>query len=311
MPFAQADLEKFVTGLGLSADKAKVVMDAIGSDGAILNKFGEHVLRQEDYSSKMDALKKEQEKLEADFQDKVRKEEEFHNSVAQWKTDAEKRAEAAITAAKNEAAASLSAARDKIRALAEKNGIPEEEIKDLIAAAPVTRTNNDPPPRSDDGRFMTRESFQKEAEFYSLLPAIQMDLRDDYYRLYGNDAPRINWEKVIADAKSNKLSLADQFEKSYNLTQKRTELAEKQRTADLEKARKEGEEAARTKMLAEHPELSSRTIDRQRVGSPILDKAREHAEEDRKKRGGTGPQDTVSAAVAAFNSGKYKDGKAA
>lgn len=313
MPFAQADLEKFVTELGLPADKAKVVLDAIGSDEGVRNKFGDNVLRKSDYSAKMNEFQKEKERLEADYQKKVREEDAFHSSMAGWKTEKEKETEKLITAAREEAQSKLASIQQKVRELAQRNGIPEDEIKDLTAVQVepnTTRTSNDRP-RNDNGTYMSVEQFQKEARFYAKLPALQMGMEREYYRLFGNDAPAINWDKLIDDSAANRKSLQAQFEETYKVPEKRAEVAETRRKDELDKARKEGEEAALAKFRAEHPEISTRSVTREVHGSPILDRARAHAKESKDHAAANGQQEAVSAAVKAFNEGKYREGQAA
>ena len=314
MPFAQADLENFVKDLALPADKAKLVMDAIGSDAATLEKFGSNVLRQNDYSAKMNDLQKEKDRLEAEYQEKVKKEESFHASLVGWKTDAEKKAEAAIATARQDAEAKLTAVQQKVRELATRNGISEDEIKDLVTAStvePTRTTRTDPTPRNDDGRFMSKDEFREEAKFYARLPGMQMTIEREYYRLFGNDAPDINWDKLIADASSNKRSLQQQYEASYKVPEKRAEVADTKHKKEIEEAEKRGEESARSKLLAEHPDMASRTVSREHRGSPILDQARAHAKKDQTDHHASGSQETVGAAVKAYREGKYRQENAA
>lgn len=322
MSFGTAELETFVKDLGLPAEKAKIVMDAIGSDAATLEKFGGHVLRQSDYSAKMGDLQKQKDALEADYQKKVNDEQNFHSSLVSWKSEKEKEAEGIIAKAKEEAQGKLTAVQQKIRELAERNGIPESEIKDMVDAniAPVRASDgNADPLRGLDGRFVSVKEFADTARYYAKLPAIQMSLEREYFRLFGDDAPEPNWDKLIDDtqrvnesrAAGQKLSLAQMFEQTYKLPEKRAEVATKRRQEEIDKARKEGEEAALVKFRAEHPDLSTRTVDRERRGSPILEQARTHAAEGKRPNAEHGSHAAVSAAVAAFNSGKYKEGHAA
>jgi hypothetical protein len=311
MPYAVADLEKFVADLGLPADKAKMVLDSIGADEGARNKFGEHVLRQQDYSSKMDALKTEQQRLETEYKSKVAQEEAFHASVATWKTEAEKKTEEAITKARREAEDRLANASAKIRTLATNHGIPEDEIKDLLVA-PANPNPNPQPRDPETGKFMTTEQYLRDADFYARLPGIMSSKEREYYRLYGTDAPDINWDKVIDASKTNKKPLGVMFDETYKLAEKRQEIEAKKHADDIAAAEKRGEEAALSKLLAEHPEMTGRVVNRERPGSPILERAREHAKlPDAPKPSPNASRDAVSAAVQAFQDGKYKSGQAA
>jgi len=308
MPFAQADLETWVKGLGLPEDQQKSVLASLGTE-SVLSKVGETIMLRPEFSRKMDELQKEKDRLETDYQEKVKKEENFHASLVGWKTDAEKKAEAAIATARQDAEAKLTAVQQKVRELATRNGISEDEIKDLVAAStvePTRTTRTEPTTRNDDGRFMSKDEFREEAKFYARLPGMQMTIEREYYRLFGNDAPDINWDKLIADASSNKRSLQQQYEASYKVPEKRAEVADTKHKKEIEEAEKRGEEAARSRLLAEHPDMASRTVSREHRGSPILDQAREHAKKAADQHTASGPQETVNAAVKAFREGKYR-----
>jgi hypothetical protein len=313
MPYTAAELETFVKELGLPEDKAKAVLGAIGSDGATLEKFGAHVLRQADYSAKLNELATEKTRLEADFQKKREEEDRFHAGVASWKTAKEKEVADRMAQATADAEAKLNAARDKVKSLVARGAVLEDDVKDLLTApTATTTTRTDDQPRDANGKYLSREEFQNEASFFLRIPGLVTSMEREYFRMFGNDAPAPNWELVMESAKKIKSAqpMRDAFEQTYKLPEKRAEIAKKQHDDDIAAAEKRGAEAARSKMLAENPEISGRTVSRERPGSPILDRGRAQMEE--MKKAGKAPasdhasRDTVSAAVAAFNDGKYR-----
>lgn len=310
MPFTVEELRTWVTSLGLPEAQQKTALELFSSE-QVLPKVGETIMLRPEFSRKLDELQKEKERLEAEFAERQKKEDQFHSSLATWKTQAEKDAAAAITKAREESEAKLTANAEKIRLLAAKYGVPEEEVKDLVALpANVTPVRTEVVRDPDTGRFVTREQFQTEARFYAKLPAVVIALDREYYKLFGADAPAVNWDKVIDEAQDNHRTLTAQFELAYKIPEKRTEIAEGVHKKAIDEAEKRGRESAMSQYFAEHPEAINRPIDRPRGGSPILDQARRDAATDPTKARPApgGPQSAVEAATKAYQEGKYKGG---
>jgi hypothetical protein len=285
MPYTAEDLGTWVKSLGLSEADQKIMLEKLGAE-SVLPKVGETILMRSEFAKKMDELKKEQSTLTADYESKRKKEDQFHASVAQWQTEEEKKMQAQITAAREDAEAKLSAASAKIRKLAETHAIPEDQIKDLLEA-PAPRGNNNNAPdntreliRGLEGKFVSAAHLREETIAFAQLPGIISKHEREYYKLFGADAPDINWNDLVKKSSEEKRPLSAVFETTYKLAEKRTELAEAQHKKDIADAESRGAESARTKLLAEHPELASRTITRERTGSAILDQARLHAKQE-------------------------------
>jgi hypothetical protein len=308
MPFTAAELESWVKGLGIPEADQKVVLEKLGAE-AVLPKVGEAILMRSDYSKNLDALKQEKEKLESEYRQKVAAEDKFRESLTGWKTQKEKEYEGQLAAARQEAEAKLAAASAKIKAVADRYGVPEDEVKDLLVAAPNPNPNPAPPRDSDTGKFLPREEWNREAQAYVKLPAIMVGLDREYYRLFGNDAPPINWEKVIEGATANKRPVSQEFESMFHMEDKRKEIAKAAHDKEIDDARKAGEQSAMSKLMAEHPELANRSVIREHRGSPILDEARRQAAAGKPPdKPAGGPRSAVEAAVKAFQDGRYKGG---
>lgn len=303
MPFTTAECETWVKGLGLSEADQKVVLEKIGSNPDVLNKVGGSILAQGEFSRKMDELKNRETTLETEYRTKVEAEDRFRESLTGWKTQKEQETENRIKAAREESEAKLTAARERIRTLATAHGIPEDEIRDLVpTTAAVTR--QDPPRDTTTGQF-TRDDFNKEARAYVRLGPIINRMDREYFHLFGNDAPEPDWNAVIQRAEESKRPVADVFADTYKIREKRAELDTAKHTKEVEDARKAGEEAARSKIYAEHPELGIRTVntDRQR-SSPVLKLAREQMK-DGAPKDAKDPNRAAKNAASAWNDGKY------
>jgi hypothetical protein len=310
MPFTATELAEWVNGLGLDEASKKAVLESMGKP-EVLSKVGDSVMMRSEFSKKMDGLQSERAKLEKEVQDRIAKEDQFHASVSEWKTKKEKEAEAAIAQAREEAEDRLAAVQARIKAIAQEEGISEDKIKDLVTARTETRTRKEPAVRDPEtGKWVSQDEFNNKfrregVEMAKLIP-IMNRLEKDYRKLFGDDAPDVDYNKLIDVAASKGRKLSEVFEDEYKLSARRKELDDNQRKKDLEAAELRGAESARSKLLSEHPELSSRQVTRERQGSPILEQGRKQAEKgappNRK------PGEGVEAAVSAFRSGKYKDG---
>jgi len=64
VPYTKEELEEWVKGFNVSDDKKKVLLETL-ADPEVLSEVGKGVLRQSDYSRKMDALTEERQELQA------------------------------------------------------------------------------------------------------------------------------------------------------------------------------------------------------------------------------------------------------
>jgi len=311
------DLGKWVEGLKLpEADRAAVIA-AIGKGGEDALKYIEtNQLRQDEFSKKMNDLQTDIQKKEKDLEAKIANEDKYHNSLASWDTKRKKELEAATTA-RQQAEQRLAAARDKVLALAKENDLPEDEIGKLFEGAPNVTPNTDQnrstnfDPKEFEGRFVSKETFQNEARAYAKFAALIPSIEREHFKLFGEAAETPNWEKLIEDtvAAGGTKTLKQIYEDQYKVSEKREQL----RNADVDKriadARTEAAQAERAKILADNPTLANAGVrSGEREGSPVLAMATKQAAEAAKGKPPVTAQSPVAAAVAAFNSGKYKAG---
>jgi septal ring factor EnvC (AmiA/AmiB activator) len=316
------DLSAWVKGIGLSEAEEKTVLEALNKGGEKATKYiEENQLRQSDYSKKMDALTADVKKKETELATKIANEDKYHDSLASWDTKRKKELSDA-TAAREKAEAALAAARDKVTKLAADNDLPADEIAKLFEGAPVStnvnqNTNQNVDTKELDSRFVSKEMFQAEARAYGKFAALIPGLERQYFKLFGDTADPPNWEALIdkAIAANGAKNIKQIFEEEYKISEKREELKNAETESRIKAAREEGATQERAKLLADNPTLSDRGGVRsgEREGSPVLALATKQRMEAEKGKAPVASQNPVAAAVAAFNSGKYKveDKKAA
>jgi hypothetical protein len=304
------DIAQWIKGLELPEAEQKVVLEAIGKGGEKALKYIEgNQLRQDEFSRKLDDVKKK----ETDLAKAIEDENKFHTELASWKRGSEKRL-ADATAAREAAERKLATARDKVKELGTEYEIPAETLDPLFEGV-TTPNNNEPPVRREpeivdpDLQPVTMGTFRAEARAYAKFAALIPSLEREHYRLFGDTAEAPNWEKLIEEtvAARGAKTIKQVYEETFKVAEKREEIRNNAHQADIEKARKEGADAERTKILADNPTAATSVRTGERQGSPVLAMATRQAAEAAKN--GTPPPRTtnpVQAAVNAFNDGKYK-----
>jgi hypothetical protein len=320
MPFTDAELKTWVDGLGLPDDKKGVLLATLGVP-EVLSKVGESVMMRGEFSRKLDELRATEERLTNEFKARVADEEkkttDFINSTTAWKTEKEKIANEAIQArARTEEA--LAEVQKQIKAVATEYGIPEDKLPKANVTVTPTPERKDTPLRDDDGKFVTKEYFEGVAASYVKLPALITKLDREYERLFGREAPIIDWEKVIESSRTNKRTLMQEWEVMFKIPEKRAEIQKQAHDAEISAAEKRGAESERSKIMASNPGLTTGVRTDDHHGSPILERAAAQAEATRKANEASGKTLTVvdegrgvAGAVRAFREGRYKDGKVA
>ncbi len=308
------DIAKWVEGLKLPEAERAAVIAAIGKGGDEALKYIEgNQLRQDEFSRKLNDLQNDVKKKETELNARMAKENEFHDSLANWNTKRKTELDTA-TAAREKAEKALATARDKVLELAKENDLPADDIAKLFEGAPETRRetndNRGVDPKELDSRYVTIDSFRVEAKSYARLATMIPSLERQHFKLFGDAAEPPDWEKLIEE--TTKLggakTLKQVYEETYKVAEKREELTNASWNAKIETAKKEAAEAERAKILADNPAMGQSIRTGEREGSPVLALANKQRAEADKGKPPVTAQNPVAAAVAAFNSGKYKTG---
>lgn len=312
------DLSQWIKGLGLPETEQKTVLEAIGKGGDAALKYIEgNQLRQDEFSRKLDDVKKKEE----DLAKAITEENKFHTELAGWKKGSEKRLADAV-AAREAAERRLQTARDKAKEIATEHDIPAETLEALFEGVAATPNNNEPPARREpentdpDLAPVTVGAFRAEARAYARFAALIPSLEREHYRLFGENAAAPDWEKMIEEtvAARGAKTIKQVYEETFKVSEKREEIRNKEIDTRIATARQEAADAERAKILADNPSLGVTTRGNERQGSPVLEHARKQAVAAAAAGGTARPATAVSpvaAAVEAFNQGKYKTDKAA
>ena len=297
MPFNK-EVEDWVSELGLTAEERKV-FDPLMDKPERIEKVRGSVLRQSEFSRKMQVLDKQKQDLETAVYEKERLVAEDAAALGTWKQSADK------TILENQKA--LEDAKTKtyrleqrMNTLASQYGVDPRELGlDGEPKPPETRTSPDFNADEFDKRYLGRGDADKlmtEVKSTPYIAAELEDIVDENRTLFGKG---INRRELVTNALKNKRSLRDEWETSNEVPKRRTELQEKAIEERINA--RVGEE--RTRILSEHKLPVTRGAE---SGSPILGMRDDLklAGTDRSKATGAG---AVDAAVASYNTGKYRE----
>lgn len=289
-------LKDWLTDLGLAGDDLALVETKLTP---VAPKIGEGVLRQQDYSAKMNELNTARTELQA-ANDRLSAE------AAEWATltAAEKQAAQGQRAALEAAQTKVAALTNRVKTIAANAGIAEADaLQGIDTVAPPTTpptTSNQPPA---DERF---DAFGRQlngiAAMAVTLPAELQMIAEDHRDLTGE---RLDTRAIAAEihkragTRGNQKSLDPRvvWEELHDVPAKRA-AKDKERVEGLvAAAREEG----RTQGLSE---AALPTGSREARHSPVLVQAANSQSRIQRPQ----PQTAVSGAVAAFQSGKYRQG---
>ncbi len=259
-------------------------------------------LRQADYSRAMASVQTAKGEVEMAAQALKAKEDavtRYQAELGTWKAGADVNFQNALQE-REKALNKANAAMARLKSLAVANGLPEDEVlKDLD----VTPVPNSPKPGEqpiDTSRFITRENLQQTVQESALIDATIYDLSVEYQELTGK--PLKGAGLLVQEAIKANRPLGDYIAQKFDfkgLRQKASD-ADVQRRIDEAVKAKETEILSRTNLPGANSGLRTDL-----KGSPIFDAAHEGALKNPPTEGGGG----VSAAVAAFNSGKFRPGQ--
>lgn len=296
MQFAP-EVEEWVKELGLTAEQRSALEPVFGQP-ELQEKVKGSVLRQSEFTRRMQALDKQKADLEAAIAQREAKVIKDAQDLGTWKEQADSTI-VANRKALEDAQLKHFQLQQRMTALATQYGVdPKEWGVDEQAKPPATQSpaTGDAEP---DKRYFTREEAQKFATEIKVTPYVAAeieDIVDEHRALFGKGLSR---RELVANAQKNNRSLREEWETSHEVAKRRQEIEEKK----IEERINTRVAEERTKILSEHKLPVTRGAE---SGSPLL------AMRDDLKLAGTDRStkqgaSAVDAAVSAFNAGKYRN----
>lgn len=282
--------------LGIAGDDLALVETKLTP---VAGKIGEGVLRQQDYSRAMNEINTTKTEL-AEANRRLTEE------AAEWATltAAEKQAAQGQRAALEAAQTKVAALTNRVKTIAANAGIPEQQalegIDTTVTQPPPTPPANTPP--ADDRFDQFGRQLNGIAAMALTLPAELQAIAEDHRDLTGE---RLDTRGVAAEiqkrasTRGNTKSLDPRqvWEEMHGIPAKREAKEKEKFDAAVAAAREEG----RTQGLSE---AALPTGSREARHSPVLVQAANSQSRIQRPQ----PQTAVSGAVAAFQSGKYRQG---
>jgi hypothetical protein len=282
-------------------DEEIATLETILGKEKVLPVLRKSVLATSEFSKQMDKLKKE-------YDEKVAAEDTFHTDVATWKKGAQEKLNRAIQERQ-----SLEAS---IRTLAEQNDAdPEkdwgiklsrtsESDSERTRRSTVTRrdtSNNGDGDDDNRGAFDSKvlDGLANDIRQSPRFTAALADIQAEHFELFGK--PLKGTTQIVDRAIKERKSIREIWEQENKVPDRRAELDKTQREAHD----KEVGDAAVTRYVSEHAVDPSMTPTRTRSesGSPMLNQFYANKKPNEQK-----PEErSVSGAIEAFRSGKYRD----
>lgn len=257
-------------------------------------------LRQADYSRAMADVQKAQKAVEDSqraLTDKEAQVTQFQTELGTWKAGADVKFQEAIKE-REKLAVKAQAAVARLRSLAVANGLSEDEVLRDLDTTPVPEEKKTVP-EFDTSKFVTREQIAQTVAESALIDASIHDIAVEYHELTGK--PLKDASKLVQEAIQARKPLGQYVAEKFKFA----ELKDARAKADIQRQIDEAVAAERSKLLSDGSLPGSGAGLRTDLkGSPIFqgDGGKLKAPSDDSSGGG------VSAAVAAFNQGKFKQG---
>jgi hypothetical protein len=251
------ELKGWLKGLGLADDVVADISTKI-TDEKVLTALKDQVMAQSDYSRSMDGLKKDRDRLQKEFDDKLKKEmDSLGNYRGEFDARYKKAADERL-AAENR----LNSVKSQLEALANEYALPEDAIKPILegsrVATPATPTAP-AAPSVDTSQFLTREQFGKDAQFYKRLPIEYQRIAAVHQSLFKQDPfledanGQCIMDRVLAKAENDKVTLRQAWEQEFSVGTKRAEVAAAERAEADKKLVAETERRIRSEIAVENP----------------------------------------------------------
>lgn len=291
-------LESWLKDLDLSEDEMRIV-SPLFSKPERTEKLKGSVLRQSEFSRKMNDLDKQKAELEASILEKEQLIAADAQKLGAWKQTADKTLTDTAEALEKERVERFKLAQ-KMERLATQYG---EDPKQWLSTEDVTPPPKEPVKAVDtseyDKKYFSREDADKFGNELRLVPDLAAefhDLAEEHYELFGK---RLKMGPLVQEARKSKKLLREQWAEQYKVEERRKELSEKA----IEERIQARVSEEKQKILSEHKLPVTRSGDGD--GSPLLQMREDLrlAGKERKSQGSS----AVDAAVKAYNTGKYKE----
>lgn len=278
----------------LTDEEFKAIEAAAGKTDSFIK---DSVLRQSDYSRRQTELKTERDRLTQAQSEAA----EYQRQLAQWKTTADARFDAALKDAEKAKVAEQQAAA-RLRTIAAQYNIPEEVVAANMTQHLQTQQGQQPSPQQqaqtpDLSNYLTKADFENAATGSLLLQTAIHDLSVRHQALFGE--PLKDATALVREAIAAKQSLEDFWSSKYKVAEKQAAITEEAVQQRIQTAVKEAE----TKLASEYAMRGGNVVSptREREVSVLFQRPTE-------RKAGEARVNAVDKAVAAFNQGTYRDG---
>jgi hypothetical protein len=284
----KTSLKDYIDGLDLTPEE-KAKFAPLLADEKVRGKIDAELSgAQSEISRKFDEAKAERERTLA-----------YKQELAEWKAKADEtyQRESQGFRRANETLAQYKA---RLKSFVDAGTLDEEDVKDLLAAevSPAAAPTSQEPKRDPDtGKFLSREDFAKEARSFVEYPAQLIVLAEEHRSIFGT--PMSDMDQIVRTAMQEGKKVREVWEEKYKVADKRAEIAALKAKEHDDLIRRE----ERQKVTSELSNPASPVL-RERLASPAL----QIKPRDEKYAVHQGQNQGVSAAVEAFNSGKYRGG---
>ena len=294
MPFI-SEVDSWLQELDLTPEE-KAVLEPVLTKGTRQEKVKGSVLRQSEFSKRMQALDKQKADTEAAIAEKERLVAEDAAALGTWKQKADSEMAANAKALEDERVKSFRL-QEKMKSLAAQQGVDPKEWGVDDNAPPPPKPSVDP--AALDSRYLSRDDAAKIVNDVKSNPFIAAELEDIVDEHRGLFGKGLNRRELVTNALKNKRTLREEWEATNEVPKIREELKEKEINARIE-ARVSEE---RTKILSENKLPVNRGG--QQDGSPILAMRDSLVLQGTDRNKPTNEAGAVEAAVASYNTGKY------
>lgn len=289
------EVAEWLKELSLTDDERKVLEPIIGKPER-QEKVKGSVLRQSEFSKKMNALDKQKLDLEAAIAEKERVVAEDAAALGTWKQTADKTIidnQKALEDAKTKAFR----LEERMKTLATQYGVDPKDLG--LDGEPPPKKPETPDLTEFDKKYLGKGDADKllaEVKSTPFIAAELEDIVDENRSLFGKS---LNRRELVASALKNKRTLREEWETTNEVSKRRDEIRE----SDIQKRINDAVAEKTTALLSEHKLPVTRGAD---SGSPILSMRDDLklAGTDRSKNSGAS---AVDAAVAAYNTGRYRN----